>query len=204
VLLDLFHIIAQGSCWIGDRLEVSEGDVVVLPHGEHVMGSAELVPPLPGSPRASSTHSMRLTAVVRAKLACRSGWQKLLFLEVLRLYTDDASPRLNGWLAAVHDPIVGLALAALHADATRKWTLDELAAVAACSRSTLNDRFGRQLGRAPMQYLNDRRLQIATGLLRDTTLGVAAIAYRIGYESEEAFKRSMGSPPAQWRQRASG
>ena len=50
--LILFHIIAEGSCWItvnsGERLEVSEGDVVVLPYGEqHVMGSAELVPPVP-------------------------------------------------------------------------------------------------------------------------------------------------------------
>jgi AraC-like DNA-binding protein len=59
-----------------------------------------------------------------------------------------------------------------------------------------------------MQYLNDWRLQLAAGLLRDTTLGVAAVAYRIGYESEEAFtrafKRAMGSPPAQWRQRTTG
>jgi hypothetical protein len=50
--LILFHIIAEGSCWItvnsGERLEVSEGDVVVLPYSEqHVMGSAELVPPVP-------------------------------------------------------------------------------------------------------------------------------------------------------------
>ena len=59
-----------------------------------------------------------------------------------------------------------------------------------------------------MQYLNDWRLQLAAGLLRDTTLGVAGVAYRIGYESEEAFnrafKRAMGSPPAQWRQSATG
>jgi transcriptional regulator GlxA family with amidase domain len=40
-------------------------------------------------------------------------------------------------------------------------------------------------------------------LLRSTTLGVAAVAYRVGYESEEAFsrafKRALDSPPNQWR-----
>ena len=42
--LILFHIIAEGSCWItvsqGDRLQVSEGDVVVLPYGEQHSATA--------------------------------------------------------------------------------------------------------------------------------------------------------------------
>ncbi len=270
--LILFHIIAEGSCWIsvnsGDRLEVSEGDVVVLPYGEqHLMGSAELVPPVPIAsllpvPPWQQFPVIRYgggggrTSVICGYLHCddpifdpvvgalpplfsvrppagpKAAWvaasiqyaldasdghdaragglpvrlAELVFVEILKLYIDSASPQLSGWLAAVHDPIAGLAMAALHADPARKWTLDELAAHAACSRSTLNDRFGRLLGRAPMQYLNDWRLQVAAGLLRDTTLGVAGVAYRIGYESEEAFnrafKRAMGSPPAQWRQSA--
>lgn len=54
-----------------------------------------------------------------------------------------------------------------------------------------------------MQYLSEWRLQLATSLLRDTPLGVAEVAHRVGYESEEAFnrafKRATGTPPAQWR-----
>jgi AraC-like DNA-binding protein len=119
---------------------------------------------------------------------------------------ESDSARLAGWLAALHDPLAGPALAALHADPARHWTVDALAAHVACSRSTLNDRFVRLLGRAPMQYLADWRLQLATGLLRETRLTVAAVALRVGYESEEAFnrafKRALGAPPAQWRQRA--
>lgn len=50
--LILFHIIAEGSCWIrlpqGERLVASAGEVIVLPYGaQHVMGSAEQVPPVP-------------------------------------------------------------------------------------------------------------------------------------------------------------
>jgi AraC-like DNA-binding protein len=54
-----------------------------------------------------------------------------------------------------------------------------------------------------MQYLAEWRLQIAAELLQETKLGVSAVAYRVGYESEaafnRAFKRAMGKPPAQWR-----
>jgi transcriptional regulator GlxA family with amidase domain len=52
-----------------------------------------------------------------------------------------------------------------------------------------------------MQYLAEWRVQLAAQLLRETTLGVAAVvAYRVGYESEaafnRAFKQSIGKPPA--------
>jgi AraC-like DNA-binding protein len=128
---------------------------------------------------------------------------ELLFGEVLRLYVESAAPPRSGWLAALRDPIVGPALIELHSEPARRWTVEELARRVACSRSLLNERFGRLLGRAPMQYLGEWRLQIAADLLRSTTLGVAAVAYRVGYESEEAFsrsfKRALGSPPSQWR-----
>jgi transcriptional regulator GlxA family with amidase domain len=131
---------------------------------------------------------------------------ELLFTEVLRLYVEAAPPRLASWMAALHDPVVGPALVALHADPSRRWTAEELAWQAACSRSTLNERFARLLERAPMHYLSDWRLHLAAGLLRDTALAVAEVACRVGYESEEAFnrafKRTMGKPPAQWRRHA--
>jgi AraC-like DNA-binding protein len=133
---------------------------------------------------------------------------ELLFLEILRLYIEGTPSHMGGWLAALHDPVVGRALVELHAEPTRRWTAEELAGRAACSRSTLNERFRRHLGCAPMQYLSAWRLQLAASLLRDTDLVVAEVAYRVGYESEEAFnrafKRATGKPPAQWRRQAVG
>jgi AraC-like DNA-binding protein len=137
----------------------------------------------------------------RTSLALRL--PELLFLEVLRLYVQSGPPQLSGWLAALHDPIVGQALTELHGAPAWPWTLDELARRSACSRSTLNERFTRLVGRAPMQYLAVWRLQLAAELLLTTQLGVSAVAYRVGYESEaafnRAFRRAMGKPPAQWR-----
>lgn len=50
-----------------------------------------------------------------------------------------------------------------------------------------------------MQYLSNWRIQLATCLLRDGDVSVAAAAYQVGYELEEvfnrAFKRAMGRPP---------
>jgi AraC-like DNA-binding protein len=128
---------------------------------------------------------------------------ELVFREVLRLYVQSGPPQLSAWLAALDDPIIGRALSDLHSEPAHAWTLDELAGRAACSRSTLSERFSRLVGRAPMQYLAEWRVQLAAQLLRETTLGVAAVAYRVGYESEaafnRAFKRALGKPPAQWR-----
>ena len=54
-----------------------------------------------------------------------------------------------------------------------------------------------------MQYLANWRMQVASGLLRNTNATVAAIALDVGYDSEaafaRAFKRLVGVPPATWR-----
>ena len=54
-----------------------------------------------------------------------------------------------------------------------------------------------------MQYLTDWRMQVASGLLRNTNATVATVALDVGYDSEaafaRAFKRLVGVPPATWR-----
>ena len=81
--------------------------------------------------------------------------------------------------------------------------MKELAAHAAVSRSSLDERFRQALGRSPIRYLTEWRMHVAADLLRSTDLGVAQVARRVGYESEEAFsrafKRSFGASPATWR-----
>jgi AraC-like DNA-binding protein len=60
-----------------------------------------------------------------------------------------------------------------------------------------------------MQYLANWRMQLATNYLRSGTESIAAVAGRVGYESEaafsRAFKKTVGAPPSEWReQRISG
>jgi AraC-like DNA-binding protein len=127
---------------------------------------------------------------------------ELLLIEALRLYSEDAASD-TGWLAAIGDPVVGRALALLHAEPAKRWTVEALACRAASSRSVLDERFRKLLGQPPMRYLTEWRMQIAADLMKDTPAKLAAIAQAVGYGSEEAFSRAfqrhLGVSPGQWR-----
>jgi AraC-like DNA-binding protein len=106
----------------------------------------------------------------------------------------------------MRDPSVGRALAALHEKPAEPWTLERLSEEAGLSRSTLHERFALLLGRPPMQYLTQWRMQVASGLLRDTGAKLVDVALRVGYDSEaafcRAFKREVGVAPGAWRRGA--
>jgi AraC-like DNA-binding protein len=134
---------------------------------------------------------------------------ELVLIEVLRAHLASAPAADHGWLAALRDPVLAPALSFLHADPARKWTVAELAANAAVSRSVLDDRFRQVLGRSPIRYLTEWRMHLADDLLASTDMGVVGIARRVGYDSEEAFsrafKRERGLSPSHWRStRAAG
>jgi AraC-like DNA-binding protein len=128
---------------------------------------------------------------------------ELVLIEVLRLHLATAPAVERGWVAALRDPVLAPAMALLHAAPERKWTVAGLAAEAAVSRSVLDSRFRHVLGRSPIRYLTEWRMHLAQELLAATELGVAAIARRVGYDSEEAFsrafKRSRKCAPGLWR-----
>ena len=128
---------------------------------------------------------------------------ELLFMEVIRWQLRNAADGHSGWLAGLNDPQVGRALALLHAEPARPWTVEELAQRAAISRAALAKRFVELVGESPMQYLAGWRMHLARHLLRESTLGIGEVAGRVGYESEAAFNRAfrrlVGAPPATWR-----
>jgi AraC-like DNA-binding protein len=128
---------------------------------------------------------------------------ELLLTEVLRIHLQTAPRAEHGWIASLHDRVLAPAMAAVHAEPERKWTVVELASTAMVSRSVLDQRFREVLGLSPIRYLTEWRMHLAGDLLRTTDLSVAAISRRIGYESEEAFSRAFrrreGSAPGAWR-----
>lgn len=50
-----------------------------------------------------------------------------------------------------------------------------------------------------MQYLANWGMQLAANLLRQSGSSIALIALDFGYQSEAAFRRAVGAPPAAWR-----
>jgi AraC-like DNA-binding protein len=130
---------------------------------------------------------------------------ELVLSEVLRTHLATAPAIDHGWIAALHDPILAPALAALHEDPAGRWTVATLAGEVGVSRSSLDDRFRSVLGQSPIRYLTAWRMHLAGDLLATTELSVFTIARRVGYDSEEAFsrafKRERGASPSQWRTR---
>jgi AraC-like DNA-binding protein len=131
---------------------------------------------------------------------------ELMFVVVVRQHLATMADAQTGWLAGLHDPLVARALALLHGAPARPWTLEELAAQVGTSRSVLAERFAQFVGRPPIQYLTQWRMQLATRLLAEPgARKVAAVAEAVGYESEaafsRAFKKCVGVAPASWRLR---
>ena len=55
----------------------------------------------------------------------------------------------------------------------------------------LDERFRQVLGRSPIRYLTEWRMHLAEELLATTDIGVATLARRVGYDSDESFSRRV-------------
>ena len=128
---------------------------------------------------------------------------EVMFSDLVRRYVESLPEDSRGWLGGLRDRHVGRALKLLHTEPARGWTLEELAKQCGQSRSTFAERFTEFVGTPPMQYLQRWRLQMAASKLLDGATSIAVVAAQTGYESEaafsRAFKRVLGEPPAEWR-----
>ena len=130
-----------------------------------------------------------------------------LLLYILRAWLED-QPTANaeGWAAALRDPGIGPALAAIHEDPSAGWTVEGLAVRAGLSRAAFARRFAALVGEPPLAYLTRWRMTTAAGLLRESDLPLSTVAARTGYGSEfafaKAFKREYGLPPGGYRHRS--
>jgi AraC-like DNA-binding protein len=127
-----------------------------------------------------------------------------LLIRAIRHHSDTITQ--PGWLAGLRDPHVAAALAAIHADPARPWTLTSLANTAGLSRAAFAARFTGRVGEPAMRYLLSLRMQRAKTLLQDQQATVAAVATQVGYHSDvaftAAFKREVGTSPGAYRRSA--
>jgi AraC-like DNA-binding protein len=122
---------------------------------------------------------------------------------VIRMWVESRSEGAAGWLTAIRDPKIGRALAAIHRQPGRAWSVVSLARVAQASRSTFSERFTSIVGMPPARYVARWRMHLASVWLRNDRVTVSEAAARLGYESEasfsRAFKRFLGVPPSALR-----
>lgn len=127
----------------------------------------------------------------------------ILVIQAIRHWIDTDPAATTGWLGALGDPWIGHSIAMVHREPERAWTVAELAAQVAMSRSSFAARFTELVGDTPMQYVTRWRMHLAVDLLSEDGLTVAAVAERLGYTSEasfsRAFKRISGRAPGSVR-----
>lgn len=125
---------------------------------------------------------------------------ELLLVEAMRSVSGGGAP--PGLLQGLGDERLARALKQMHARIDHSWTIDQLAKIAALSRSAFFERFTRLVGVAPMEYLLAWRMEIAKALLRDDEVTVSEVAERVGYGSSSAFSvafsRHVGQPPSHY------
>jgi transcriptional regulator GlxA family with amidase domain len=117
--------------------------------------------------------------------------QVSVYLEY-RTHLDPCVHRIQDWLAEhVSEPA----------------TLEELAAVGQTSVRSLTRAFKAAIGITPHAYQQLLRLELATHLVRDSTLPLETIASKCGFADPRHFRRvwqqRFGTPPSYARQRLS-
>jgi AraC family transcriptional regulator, alkane utilization regulator len=126
-----------------------------------------------------------------------------LLAQALRVVLAELQSSDGAGVLALRDPQMAAAIERIHRRPDHPWTVGELAAEVALSRSAFSARFRQVVGESPKRYSTRTRLAHAATLLHQTDASLAEIALRIGYSSEfsfaKAFKRNFGIAPGTYR-----
>ena len=132
----------------------------------------------------------------------------ILIIQALRTWIETVQEDERGWVAALRDKQIGKALAAIHRQPEKDWSVASLAKEIGMSRSGFSARFSALVGEPVLHYLTNLRMQLARQEIVRTSDSLAKIAQRVGYNSEpafnRAFKRVMGMPPGAVRKEGAG
>jgi len=127
----------------------------------------------------------------------------MMLIQALRLHLAGGPRGGVGWLFALADKKMSMAIDLMHHNPARRWTLQELGQCVGMSRSSFALKFKGTVGASPMEYLTQWRMQLAGDRLTNSGDPISAIATLLGYESESAFsaafKRTMNCSPRQYK-----
>ncbi len=127
---------------------------------------------------------------------------QMMLVQALRVHLAEGLRGGVGWLFALADQQMSLAIHSMHDDPAHPWTLQELADRAGMLRSSFAQKFKATVGATPIDYLTRWRMLLAGDRLTSSSNPISVISLSLGYESESAFstafKRVMGCSPRQY------
>jgi len=126
----------------------------------------------------------------------------MMLIQALRLHLADHTSVRTGWLSALADKQMSVAIISIHNDPGYPWTLQTLAERVGMSRSVFALRFRESVGTTPMGYITRWRMLLAADRLQHSSDGLSSIAQSLGYQSDsafgKAFRRVVGHSPRRY------
>lgn len=122
----------------------------------------------------------------------------LLLVDLSRLASD-----VVGHLGGQDEPLLAAVFDVIERRFAEPISLRDVAVAVGLTPGHLTTVVGRRTGRTVQQWITERRMSEARRLLAGTTLPVAAVARRTGYEDSgyfvRRFRAAHGVPPGEWR-----
>jgi AraC-like DNA-binding protein len=115
----------------------------------------------------------------------------ILIIQAIRSWLQEDPAAQTGWLGALQDRQIGHAIALIHRDPARPWSVASLASEVAMSRSAFAARFTERVGEPVMHYVARWRMHVALTWLKEDSAALGEMASRLGYQSEAAFSRAF-------------
>lgn len=127
---------------------------------------------------------------------------EVAFVHLIRAYLEQTE-NISGFLAALKDERISVALKLMQEFPEREWTLDSLSEEAGMSRTLFFNKFKELVGETPMSYLTNWRIIKAKEFLLGGKENISDVALKVGYRSEAAFNRifktKVNETPANFR-----
>ncbi len=131
---------------------------------------------------------------------------EVLFVQLLRAHMHKTN-QTSGFMAALSDPHIGVALNLIHTETDQRRTVESLCKAAAMGRTSFTQKFVDMVGATPKAYLTRTRLMKAKAKLQSSDDSMLDIAESAGYASEAAFgkavKQHFNKTPGELRKQSS-
>jgi len=158
---------------------------------------------LDSTPALAATLEVLFAEAIELHCGRQAVLDRLIEVIIIQLLRDlmDQQRLQAGLLAGLADPRLMKAINAMHADASRAWSLADLAAVAGMSRARFAARFRDIVGVTAGAYLGEWRLGLAQALLRkgkSVQMAADAVGYGSASALSRAFSAQVGQSPTEW------
>jgi AraC-like DNA-binding protein len=125
-----------------------------------------------------------------------------LFIKLLHKFINDDT-KATGFLAALGDRRMHMALSLIHQEPSHNWTLSSLSSRVGMSKATLVRHFNTTIGMAPMAYVISWRLSKAYNAIKYSSATLENISTSLGFSSARAltraFEKQFGVTPSKMK-----